>query len=474
MPRCRPLGRPKEFDRDVVLERAIKAFASHGYEGASTAALLTRMGISRQSLYDTFGDKRRLYLEALGRYSRRSTRRDHRRSWNARGLEAALLAFAARAARDEGRLPWRRRRLRVRPARTAEVTSATQTAPRASLLAAFEALVAGEQGGGRMAADLDPNAAAQFLSSTLAGLKVSARGRASPERSPKHRPPGAARSPGLARPGLSASHSARSILDQSVCNFSGGFKMSKTLEGKIALVTGGSRGIGAAIVRRLGRATALPSPSPIRPRQERAAALAAEVAAGRRNGPGPIAADSADPEAVKAAVAASCRAVRPDRHPGQQRRHILLRGVVDEFSLEDFDRMFAVNVRAVFVGVQAVLPHMGDGGRIVTTGSVVADRSGFPAGRSIALTKAAVAAMTPRVGARSGAARDHRQRRPARPHRDGYEPRRGAQLASRADAAHRPHGQGLRGRQPGRLSGPGRRRAFVNGSALTIDGGFLA
>jgi len=67
------VARPREFDRDEALAKAIKVFASHGFEGASTETLLNGMGISRQSMYDTFGDKRRLYLEALQRYSSEST-----------------------------------------------------------------------------------------------------------------------------------------------------------------------------------------------------------------------------------------------------------------------------------------------------------------------------------------------------------------------------------------------------------------
>jgi TetR/AcrR family transcriptional repressor of nem operon len=67
------MARHKEFDRDVALVEAIKVFASHGYEGASTETLLRRMRISRHSMYGTFGDKRRLYLEALQQYGSSST-----------------------------------------------------------------------------------------------------------------------------------------------------------------------------------------------------------------------------------------------------------------------------------------------------------------------------------------------------------------------------------------------------------------
>ena len=63
-------GPPKQFDRDEVLERAMLLFWRKGYEATSLPELLDHMGIGRQSLYDTFGDKRALYLEALSHYFR--------------------------------------------------------------------------------------------------------------------------------------------------------------------------------------------------------------------------------------------------------------------------------------------------------------------------------------------------------------------------------------------------------------------
>src|ERR1700712_4389431 len=92
------MARPKEFEREAVLKKAIKLFADHGYEGTSTEALLRGMGISRQSLYDTFGDKRRLYLAALQYYNAESVA-DILGNLNTaasplQGIEAALLAFA--------------------------------------------------------------------------------------------------------------------------------------------------------------------------------------------------------------------------------------------------------------------------------------------------------------------------------------------------------------------------------------------
>jgi TetR/AcrR family transcriptional regulator, transcriptional repressor for nem operon len=60
--------RTKEFNREEALDRAMHVFWHKGYEATSLSDLLEAMGIARQSLYDTFGDKHALFLEALGRY----------------------------------------------------------------------------------------------------------------------------------------------------------------------------------------------------------------------------------------------------------------------------------------------------------------------------------------------------------------------------------------------------------------------
>ncbi len=63
--------RPREFDRDVALEKATRVFWAKGFAATSTDDLLQAMGIGRQSLYNTFGDKRQLYLEALHAYQQK-------------------------------------------------------------------------------------------------------------------------------------------------------------------------------------------------------------------------------------------------------------------------------------------------------------------------------------------------------------------------------------------------------------------
>ncbi|MEL6350088.1 MAG: TetR/AcrR family transcriptional regulator [Myxococcota bacterium] len=66
------MPRRKAFDPDHALDRAMELFWQRGYDGASMSDLLEHMGISRQSLYDTFGDKPQLFQQALDRYARRN------------------------------------------------------------------------------------------------------------------------------------------------------------------------------------------------------------------------------------------------------------------------------------------------------------------------------------------------------------------------------------------------------------------
>jgi 3-oxoacyl-[acyl-carrier protein] reductase len=167
--------------------------------------------------------------------------------------------------------------------------------------------------------------------------------------------------------------------------------MNGILEGKIAFVAGGSRGIGAAIVRRLASEGAIVAFTYAKSRESAAALVASVEEAG--GVAFALAADSGDPDALHSAIdQAAQRYGRIDilvNNAG-----ILIPGLVDDYALADFDRMFAVNVRAPFVAVQAVLPYMAAGGRIVTIGSVVAERNGFAGSSTYSMTKGAVAAMT--------------------------------------------------------------------------------
>ena len=159
---------------------------------------------------------------------------------------------------------------------------------------------------------------------------------------------------------------------------------------RVAIVFGGARGIGAGIARRLaadGADVAFTYVSA----PERAQETAAAIEAGGGNALA-IRADSANADDIRQAVAQTVeRFGRLDIvvvNAG-----ILKMGDVSEVSVDDLDRMLAVNVRGVFLAVQAAAAHLTRGGRIVTIGSNAAVRSGYPGSSVYSMTKAAVAVM---------------------------------------------------------------------------------
>ena len=163
--------------------------------------------------------------------------------------------------------------------------------------------------------------------------------------------------------------------------------MNQRLKDKRALVTGGSRGIGAAIVKRLAgegaHVTFTYASSPDRASQT---AKAAQAHGGRVIA---IQSDSGDARATVAAV----------DHTAQElggidilvnSAGVLALGPIEDFKLEDFDRTIAINVRAVFIATQAAVKHMKEDGRIINIGSCNAERMPFPGGAVYAMSKSAL------------------------------------------------------------------------------------
>ena len=165
----------------------------------------------------------------------------------------------------------------------------------------------------------------------------------------------------------------------------------RPLAGKVALVTGGARGIGAAIVTRLaadGAAVALTwHASP-----EDAAALVGriEAAGGKALA---IRADAADPAAVKGAVQQAAQAFGPIdilvNNAG-----IALGRPLGEITSDDFDRMIAVNVKGSLVAIQEAVRQMARGGRIINIGSINSEYASHAGSSLYVLTKAALAGLT--------------------------------------------------------------------------------
>jgi AcrR family transcriptional regulator len=169
------MGRPREFDADTALDGAIGVFREHGYEGASAAMLVAAMGIGRQSLYDTFGDKWQLYRSAVRRY----------------GVDecaAHLEALRGGVRAIDGIDAMLRRVVETADQPCLGVGSVCEfgvsrpdlaevNAPLAKTLGdAIAARVRDAQRDGDAAADLDPQAASEFLMANITGIRVAGRG----------------------------------------------------------------------------------------------------------------------------------------------------------------------------------------------------------------------------------------------------------------------------------------------------------
>ncbi|MEJ1168619.1 SDR family oxidoreductase [Variovorax sp. CCNWLW235] len=243
------------------------------------------------------------------------------------------------------------------------------------------------------------------------------------------------------------------------------------LAGKVAFVTGGSRGIGAAIVRRLvrdGAAVAFSYASSSAPADELARSIEAE--GGRALA---LKIDSADAAALTAGIDEAARAF------GKidvlvNNAGVFLGGSLDDFSLEDFDKTLDINVRAVFVAAKAASRHMGEGGRIINIGSTNAERMPWPGGSAYAMSKSALKGLV------QGLARDlgprgitvnNVQPGPVNTDMNPVDGPNAAAMHGLMALARHAHPEEIAG-MVAYLSSP--EAAFVTGASLNIDGGFAA
>ncbi len=174
------MARPKEFDPGIALSAAMQAFWRSGYEGTSLDDLMAAMQVGRQSLYDTFGDKRELYLSALEAY-RDSTQAAMRRLLASgrplRDCFAAILfgiVNESRADHERGCLLLSanlERNLEDKKIATLVKTNQAQVE------ALFEQALRRAQQSGELAAEKDAHALAKFFVATIQGMRATARAR---------------------------------------------------------------------------------------------------------------------------------------------------------------------------------------------------------------------------------------------------------------------------------------------------------
>ena len=243
------------------------------------------------------------------------------------------------------------------------------------------------------------------------------------------------------------------------------------LTGKVALVTGGSRGIGAAIAKRLARGGADVALTYVSA-ADRARAVVAEIEATGRRGLA-LVADSAHWDAVIGAVERTVDTFgRLDilvNNAG-----IFPNGPIENVTLAEVDRTLAVHVRAAFLAAQAAARHMNTGGRIISIGSCFAERVPYPGVTLYAMSKAAL------IGLTKGLARDLGPRgitvnvvHPGSTDTD-MNPAHGAHAdLERSLMAVRHYGSPEDiAAMVAHLAGEGGR--FITGAAIAVDGGYAA
>ena len=175
-------GRPREFDVDLALDRALELFWRNGYEGASINDIADAMGVSKPSLYAAFGDKEALYLRALARYGGRQQAL-HARVLDEepdarRAIEALMLSVVdvvAAPGSPGGCMVVSGTTGCASPGVPESVKHALYDALRAGARA-IEARLARAKREHQLPPDVDVAALAVYFSTVLAGLSVQARG----------------------------------------------------------------------------------------------------------------------------------------------------------------------------------------------------------------------------------------------------------------------------------------------------------
>lgn len=172
------MPRPRTFDREEVLDRALDTFWCQGYEATSMQDLVDAMGLSRASLYNAFGSKHDLFMEVLKHYEAQRVERLVTALREMSPVSRAIRGVLEQAA-DEAVRPDRRGCLLTNTAtelcaRNAECAEAVQR-NFARMEEAFATALRRGQATEELPGTLDPEALARFLTTTLQGLRVMAK-----------------------------------------------------------------------------------------------------------------------------------------------------------------------------------------------------------------------------------------------------------------------------------------------------------
>jgi TetR/AcrR family transcriptional repressor of nem operon len=178
------MARPREFDPEQALERALNVFWAKGYEATSLDDLCEATHLGRSSLYAAFGDKRSFYLRALERYENGAVGRISAAVGSARSPRAGIAAFIDRIIEDVVAGPGRRGcfigNCAAELARTDGKTAARVGQSLSRVEATFRAALEQAREKGEIARDADVESLARFLTAGIQGLRLV--GKANPER----------------------------------------------------------------------------------------------------------------------------------------------------------------------------------------------------------------------------------------------------------------------------------------------------
>lgn len=173
------MARPKQFDRDQALPKAVRLFARQGFASTSTEDLMRIMGIGRQSMYDTFGDKRTLFLTALEMYVTESVNSIsaelEKPGSTLSAVQNALVTFAEREDLSSAEGCMGLNAVAEFGQRDREVTRIIVAASRRlrqALKLAFKRAI--DQG--ELAPNADVDSKADFFEMALAGIRMAAKG----------------------------------------------------------------------------------------------------------------------------------------------------------------------------------------------------------------------------------------------------------------------------------------------------------